>query len=177
MAKCGCAPDRVHRRRHRPDPDREHESAFAETLFGLGALRMSRPERVPLPWRRDRNRTTAELAAFMAPSSSVQADLFTPTGSAADWGEATDRLLGAPDRVLRAELDVTSCRGMYIPPWLDGIRQTELPARRRLAGALSRVHQRLVEPYWTGMRGVIEAERARLQRILADGGVDRLLSE
>lgn len=153
------------------------ESAFAETLFGLGSLRMSRPERVALPWRRDRDRMTSELAAFLAPCSTVQTDLFTPTGSAAEWGEATDRLLGMPDPTMRAELEVTHCRGMNTPPWLDGIGRAELPARRRLAGALTRVHRRLVEPHWPGMRVVIEAERARLQRILAEGGVDRLLSE
>ena len=153
------------------------ESAFTETLFGLGSLRMSRLERIAVPWRRDRDRMTAELAAFLAPSSKVQTDLFTPTGLIAEWGEATDRLLGIPDGTMRGEVEVTHCNGLHAPPWLDGIGEAELGARRRLAGALTRVHRRLVEPYWPGMRVVIEAERARLQRILADGGVDRLLSE
>lgn len=152
------------------------ESSFAETLFGLGALRLSRPDRIAMPWRRDRDRITAELAPFMAPCTTVQADLFTPTGAATEFGDAVDRLLGMSDAVLRAELSVTHCRSKYIPPWLDGIDHGDLTSRRRLAAAIGRVHKRLVEPYWGSMRSVIEAERARLQRALVEGGVDRLLS-
>ena len=152
------------------------ESSFAETLFGLGALRMSRPDRIAMPWRRDRDRITAELAPFMAPLSTVQVDLFTPIGPVSEFGEATDRLLGLPDAVLDAELESTTCRSTYAPPWLSGIDRGEFGARRRLADAIGRVHTRLVEPYWTAMRAVLEAERVRLQRALVEGGVDRLLS-
>lgn len=152
------------------------ESSFAETLFGLGALRMSSPDGIAMPWRRDRDRITAELAPFIAPCTTVQADLFTPTGAASEFGEAADRLLGMPDAMFHAELSVTHCRAKYIPPWLDGIDRGGPATRRRLVGAIARVHKRLVDPYWASMRSVIEAERVRLQRALVEGGVDRLLS-
>lgn len=152
-----------------PDP-------YAETVLGLGALRMARPERIAVPWRRNPDRVTAELAAFLSPGAPVQVDLFTPAGIAADFGTAVDRLLGVPDETLCAEIAALHCHGVRAPAWLDGIGRAELPARRRLVGALRRAYDRYVEPHWPAMRAVLDAERTRLRRLLADGGVEGLLS-
>lgn len=152
-----------------PDP-------YAETVLGVGALRMARPERIAVPWRRTSDRVTAELAAFLNPRGPVQVDLFTPAGTAADFGTAADRLLGVPDETFSAEIAALYRRGLRSPAWLDGIGRAELPARKRLAGALRRAHDRYVEPYWPSMRAVLDAERTRLRRLLADGGVEGLLS-
>ena len=150
---------------------------FAETLLGLGSLRMARRDRIAPPWRRTADRTATELAAFLSPAGVAQIDLFTLTGPAEEFGEAADALLGVPDRNLTAEISaVRCCTRSDDPDWLTGIRRAEQPARRRLVEAVDRTYRRVVEPYWPAMHTALEAERARLQRELADGGVDRLLS-
>ncbi len=148
---------------------------FAETLLGLGALRMARDRLAP-PWRRNADRTATELATFLSPCGVVQVDLFTLTGQADDFDEAAEALLGVPDRTLSAEISVVRCDRPGEPQWLRGISRAELPARRQLVDAVDRTHRRVVEPYWPAMHSALEAERSRLQRELADGGVDRLLS-
>lgn len=149
---------------------------FAETLFGLGALQLARRERIAPPWRRHGDRVTGELAEFLNPCGNVQVDLFTITGQATEFAEAAEALLSAPADALSAEIRTTHCRGLDEPHWLRGIGRAELPARRRLVAAIDRAHRRLVAPYWPAMYAVLDAERARLQRLFADGGVDRLLS-
>jgi DNA-binding transcriptional ArsR family regulator len=150
---------------------------FAETLLGLGSLRMSRRDRIAAPWRRHSDRLTSELADFLTPRGRVQLDLFTLTGQATEFAAGADALLAAPSPALAAEIQVTHCLELTEPPWLRGIGRAELPARRRMVDVIDRAHRRLVEPYWPAMEALLDAERARLQRLLADGGVDRLLSE
>ncbi len=150
---------------------------FAETLLGLGSLRMARQDRIAAPWRRNPDQTARELATFLSPCGVVQIDLFTLTGQADEFGQAAEALLAAPDENLTAEISaVTCCDPTGEPGWLTGIRHAELPARRRLVDAIDRTHRRVVEPYWPAMQSALEAERSRLQRELADGGVDRLLT-
>lgn len=149
---------------------------FAETVLGLASLRMARRDRIAAPWRRHTDRTTSELATFLCPSGRAQADLFTLTGQAADFDTAAEEFLAAPSEAVTAEIQTALYRTSDGPHWLRGISRAELPARRRLIGAVRRTHQRLVEPYWPAMQAALVGERARLQRALADGGVDRLLS-
>ncbi len=137
---------------------------------------MGRQDRVAAPWRRHSDRAVSELANFLSPHGLAQVDLFTLTGPAEDFAQAADAVLGAPDRSLAAEISAVRCRGRGDPRWLAGIRQADRVARRRLVEGIGRTHRRLVEPYWPTMRVALEAEHARLQRELAVGGVDRLLS-
>jgi DNA-binding transcriptional ArsR family regulator len=149
---------------------------FAETLLGLGSLRMARRDRIAPPWRKV-DRATAEVATFLSPHGLAQIDLFTLTGPAEEFGAAAQALLGVPGKNLTAEISaVHRCNSPGDPRWLAGIRRAEQPARRQLVDALHRTHSRMVEPHWPAMRTALEAERARLQRELTGGGVDRLLS-
>jgi len=148
---------------------------FAETVLGLGSLRMTHPDRLAAPWRCSSDRTTSELATFLSPRGVAQIDLFTVTGPAEDFVQAAEAVLGAPDQSLTAEISAVNSSGTD-PTWLAGIRRAELPARRRLAEVIDRTFRRLVEPHWPAMRAALEAERVRLQRQLADGGVEQLLT-
>ena len=117
---------------------------FAETVLGLGALRMARHDRIAPPWRRA-DRTDTELATFLSPRGVVQVDLFTLTGPAGEFAEAAEALLGVPEESLAAEISaVRCCDGSGEPRWLTGIRQAELPARRRLLDAVDRTYRRVV---------------------------------
>jgi DNA-binding transcriptional ArsR family regulator len=148
---------------------------FAETVLGLGSLRMTRRDRLAAPWRTSSDRATSELASFLSPRGVAQIDLFTLTGPAEDFAPAADAVLSAPDQGLTAEISaVNNCP--RDPTWLAGIRRGELPARRRLVQVINRTYRRLVEPYWPAMRAALEAEHARLQHQLADQGVDGLLT-
>jgi len=151
---------------------------FAETVLGVGSVRMARPGRVSAPWQaatRGRYaRAVADLAGFFSPTPTVQLDLFSRIAPAAEFDEGAEGLLAMPDQAFRDEVEVTRCR--TTPSWLRGIERAELPARRRMVDVLERLHRETVLPHWAAITTVLDAERNRLQRLLVEGGVDRLLS-
>jgi DNA-binding transcriptional ArsR family regulator len=152
---------------------------FAETALGLGSLRMARPSQVPALWRSAAakvGRPVAELARFVAPRPTVQLDVFSLTGVASTFEEGVESLLTVPDRRLVDEVRAIPQWTEATPTWLRGIESAALPARRRMVGVLAELHSIGVAPYWPAMSAALAAERARLQRALSEGGVDRLLA-
>lgn len=153
---------------------------FAETMLGVGSLRMAGPAEVTAPWRSVRRGPlagpTADLARFASPKGLVQVDVFSFGGPAGTFAEGAEWLLAAPDALVRDEVGVVHRMRPTVAPWLRDLGSGDLAARRRMAGLMERLHRRAVAPYWPGIEAALEAERCRLQRLMADGGVGALLS-
>jgi DNA-binding transcriptional ArsR family regulator len=155
---------------------------FTETLLSLHALRSRRPSALLDGWaesvRGELGPETALLYALTRTDPLL--DLHTVVGPASSIGEALERLERAPDEQLRRELDVLRPSLERSEPWArawvrdlsDGDRR----ARRELVTRLDDYHKHAVGPYWDTMRRHLEAEAAHRARIMADGGVDRLLA-
>ncbi|MFC0627876.1 winged helix-turn-helix domain-containing protein [Kribbella deserti] len=149
---------------------------FAETALGVGSVRMT--GRPTAPWRAAIRgasaRELAELSLFYCPTPHIQLDLFSRVGPAEDFGTGAEAVLAIPERSFRDEVEVARCR--FTPSWLRGIERAELPARRRMVSVLDRLHRDTVAPHWSAISTALGMEKARLARVLADEGVEGLLS-
>lgn len=149
---------------------------FAETVLGVGSVRMARYPTAP--WLAALRGTSvhelSDLARFFSPTPWIQLDLFSRVGAASEFGEAAERVLAMPDHVFRDEVEVACCR--HTSSWLRGIERAELAPRRRMVSVLERLHADTVAPHWSAISTALEMEKARLSRILADQGVEGLLS-
>jgi DNA-binding transcriptional ArsR family regulator len=107
-------------------------------------------------------------------------DLHTVVGPASSIGEALECLERAPDEQLRRELDVLRPSLERSEPWarawVRDLSAGDRRARRELVRRFDDYHQHAVGPYWDAMRRHLEAEAAHRARIMAEGGVDRLLA-
>lgn len=153
---------------------------FAETILGVGSLRMAAAGDITAPWRSagrgPLSGPTADLARFLSPGRSVQVDVFSMTGAAGTFAEGAEALFAAPDAQIREEVHIVHKGKLAAAPWLREVGAGDLAARRRMAGLVARLHQQAVAPYWAGIEVALEAERARLLGLMAGGGVEALLS-
>lgn len=156
---------------------------LAESLFSLVQLQR-RQQGVLLDGWRQRARhqlpdRARPLLALMRPSGIV--DLHTLIGQAPTVDHALDALHGVRSEHLRAELtEVLRLRpgdeAPWVRAWLRHLADGAPEARRQLGILLRDYHEQAVAPYWEGMRSHIESDRAYRSRVMADGGVDQLLS-
>jgi DNA-binding transcriptional ArsR family regulator len=153
---------------------------FAETMLGVGSLRMAGAGDVTAPWRSARRGVlaapVADLARFVSPGRRVQVDVFSMTGVAGSFAEGAEALLATRDSLIRDEVHIVHKGKVGGVPWLREVGTGDLSARRRMTGLMERLHRQAVAPYWPGIEAALEAERSRLQRLLAGGGLDALLS-
>lgn len=149
---------------------------LAETQMSLRTLQDPAATAEFAGWREavGRRAPTAvlSLGRFLSPVTSGILDLFTLVGPAPDVDGALDRLLGAPG--LGAELAVRHPQDHLRPAWISPA--ADAVSRRRIADVLRAGHRVAVEPFWQGIRNVLEGERQRCARLLVDGGVEALLS-
>lgn len=152
---------------------------LAETILSLGVLRSRREADVFGPWRatarRGLSRAEWELAAFLRPFPNLGIDLFTLTDPAATVEEAQDALLRAPAVSVGREVQVACPDPRHRPRWLDGLQVGTVGARHRLLERLLVVHELGLQPYWPAVCDQLDAERARLERRVADAGIAGLL--
>ena len=155
---------------------------FTETLLSLHALRSRRSSALLDGWAESvRGGLGPETALLYALThTDPLLDLHTVVGPASSIGEALESLERAPDQQLRRELDVLRPSLERSEPWarawVRDLSAGDGRARRELVRRLDDYHQHAVGPYWDAMRRYLEAEAAHRARIMAEGGVDRLLA-
>ena len=155
---------------------------FTETLLSLSALRSRRRSALLDGWAESvRGRLGPETALLyaLAPACATL-DLHTVVGPASSMGEALEFLERAPDEQLRRELGFLGssleCSASWVRSWVRDLSDGDRRARRELVTRFDDYHQHAVGPYWGAMRRYLEAEAAHRARIMAEGGVDRLLA-
>ncbi|WP_063857284.1 MULTISPECIES: helix-turn-helix transcriptional regulator [unclassified Kitasatospora] len=112
--------------------------------------------------------------ASLIPGPGPCFDLGALTGTDTSVQEGLDRLLGAPDELVRLELGhVATPRAD--PRWIRALKEGDLTARQRLADSVAACHRLTVGPYWGRIQAHLDAVRADLARALLGGGVEQLL--
>lgn len=155
---------------------------FTEAVFSLRLLRARRPSPLGSGWL-DRVRpridsTTLPLALLSLVEAVV--DLHGMAAQAPPLPDALRRLAGATE-ALRSATDALDRRAddgsaRSLRPWLRALREGDQRAVGELVGSFCDYYRRAVDPYWRSIRSVVEAERSRCGRLMADGGVARLLA-
>ncbi|MFJ8044358.1 ArsR/SmtB family transcription factor [Kitasatospora sp. NPDC096147] len=151
---------------------------LAETFHGLAKLTGPLGCSQFRPWRRQfGGRLAAELRplASLIPGPGARFDLGALTGTDPSVEVGIDRLLSAPDRLVRLELGPIATP-QADPRWIRALLEGDLTARQLLADSLRASHDATVGPYWARIRAHLDAVRADLARTLLDGGVEQLLA-
>ncbi len=149
---------------------------LAETLFATRLLQRDEPDLFH-GWRQQALRHAAPNTSLLGPlygGNGPLLDLFTLTGHASSLEEGLDALLAAPPWLLRSELDILAAQHPLLPParaLADGDRATRIG----LVAAIRQMHDNAVGPAWSRLRAYLDAVDAEHRRVLATGGVERLL--
>ena len=152
---------------------------LAETMFALSLLRGA--DQVPHglgDWRYSvRGRLTPKMRplAAMAPKGRFGVDLWTLVGEAPTIEQGIRALESMRTADVEAELEFYA-GDCSLPDAAWAIAETGGPGRRALIEAAYATYQALLEPYWPQVSTHLHAERVARGRVLADGGVERLLT-
>jgi DNA-binding transcriptional ArsR family regulator len=115
------------------------------------------------------------VLAHVFPPGTPGLDLSTLVGATTSMEEGLDRLVGAPLRAVRGELEWIGAT-RPLSGWAKSLADREPSARQELAAALADFHEVAVGPHWAKIQSYLHAERAARMRCMADGGLDRLLT-
>ncbi len=159
---------------------------LAETLFSIETLNRRRPGALYAGCRTGQagppppgGPPLGGLADFLA-----FIDLQTVVGQSSSIEQGTEALLAQAPSLLRDEIchaawaQAVSGRGraaLRWPAWIHGL-PGDGRVRRQLAAALRERHDADVGPHWARIRAHLHAERAARARVLAEGGVQQLLT-
>ncbi|GAA3201897.1 winged helix-turn-helix domain-containing protein [Nonomuraea helvata] len=129
-------------------------------------------------WRRTRQVKVSDIRLLLSltPPRGYSPDFLTPGRGGAALEEQLDGLLSTPTPRFREELSYFSDKqpnASSIRALLDG----GAPMLDRLGNAITRYHRAGIAPYKRMLRPHLQADRDRRLHGLADGGVDRLLSD
>jgi DNA-binding transcriptional ArsR family regulator len=154
---------------------------LSESLLSLRLLRHRRPKPLVGGWQRavlgklDR---WIDPLLVLAPTSPL-IDLHTLVGEWSDLDGALESLATAPLARLAGALQplqppAADARG-WVRVWLRALSRGEPRARDELADLARRYHQLAIAPYWDRIHFLLDTERAHHRRVMAEGGVDRML--
>src|SRR5262249_6310332 len=152
--------------------------SFAETITAAELVRRRRPTPMFSPWRQ---RLAGHFGPELRPLASIHPigrpglDIVSVVGPTSTIEEGVDGRLSARRDRLRAEIDHLA---WYHPtvewPWTRLDSDAEL--RRELGTAIAKFHAEAIGPYWTQIRGYLQAERVRQLERLAGAGIDEFLA-
>jgi len=150
---------------------------LAETLL---ATRLLQHDETDLfhGWRQQARRHTAphtSLLGLLYGGNGYLLDLFTIVGRVDGLDEGLDALLAAPASLLRGELDILAGQ-RPLPSAVRALAGGDRAARIELVGAIRQVHDAAIGPRWGRLRAYLDATDAEYGRLLASGGVERLLA-
>jgi len=155
---------------------------LSEALFSLRALRSRTPSALLDGWAESvRARLCPETALLYALSPGCPPlDLHTMVGPVSSIDEALEGLERAPVERLRYELAAIGPsldRSVpWVKSWVRDLSDGDRRARKELVTRFDDYYQHAVGPYWDSIRRYLDAEVTQRARIMAEGGVDRLLA-
>ena len=153
-----------------------------EIANSLDRLQTRRGRWAYAPWYRS---TRSALAADPAlrrmvgsmllplfPRAAYFPDFLTPFESIGGLDAGIKAILATPEARVTNELKMLALVH-HAPKWASRLADGEL--RADLGTALRTYHQQVIQPYDDVMQSALDADRARRERALARGGVERLL--
>lgn len=153
-----------------------------EIANSLDRLQTRRGRWAYAPWYRStRSALTADpvlrrmvgsMLLPLFPRASYFPDFLTPSAGSDGLDAGIDAILTTPQARVTSELK-TLALVHHAPKWAPRLADGSLHAS--LATSLRAYHQQLIQPYQDVMREALDADRARRDRALARGGVERLL--
>jgi DNA-binding transcriptional ArsR family regulator len=146
-----------------------------ELLLSLHLLQQRTGEVVYGAWRRQ-SRTrlpqATRLLMELAPPAGYSPDLLTPPGGLTDLDVALEVVRSVPRRQVQAQLERLGPRPTA---WTRRVATADRSAMELLTQGLRSYHQRILQPYWQGIRDRVAADRTHRTRQLVQHGVDGLL--
>ncbi|MEU6719169.1 winged helix-turn-helix domain-containing protein [Nonomuraea sp. NPDC046802] len=115
------------------------------------------------------------LAPLFPAASSYFPDFLTPSDGAHGLEAGVDAVLSTPRRMLRRELDKLAGRS-GTPSWAWGLADGRMDAFHELSDGLRAYFETTIEPYWSDIQGMVDADRALRGRAYLDGGVGNMLA-
>ncbi|NKY12764.1 winged helix-turn-helix transcriptional regulator [Streptomyces somaliensis DSM 40738] len=153
-----------------------------ETVLSFHRLRDRRGAPVYGEWRSEaRARLNGEtrLLAALIPVRGYFPDFLTPPEGLQGLEAGLEAVRATPPARIRAELSLLASEraaGASRPSWTAALAEGRREPLDRLLGALRGYHRAAVEPYWTSIQALVEADRAARGRALLDGGTEELLA-
>jgi DNA-binding transcriptional ArsR family regulator len=129
-------------------------------------------------WRRQvRARLTPHHQPLLgiAPPWGYSPDFLTPAGVPLGLADGLDEVLSTPRRRLAIDLGRLA-EERALTANARRLAEGDAAAMAQLGGAVRDYYRVGLEPYWNQIETHIHAERARLARVLLDGGVERALT-
>ncbi|MBM7787027.1 ArsR/SmtB family transcription factor [Tenggerimyces flavus] len=149
-----------------------------ETVTSLRTLAGSAANGLHGPWLRDvRPRLAAldlEVLSALVPATGYIPDFLTPapTRRSSSFEAGLRDLSATPLKHVATDLEMLSVS--QPSPVLDRLIASPASALRTIAAELSRYWAVAVEPYWSRVRALLQADLAYRMEELASGGVDQL---
>jgi DNA-binding transcriptional ArsR family regulator len=150
---------------------------LAETLLAARLLHHDHRRDLFGGWRQHVRRQLPSRTGLLRPLFGPTAllDLFTLTGRSGCLDEGLDALLAVPRAQLCREVGVLASR-QTLPPAARALGDGDNDSLLRLATAVRDLHEVAVGRAWTRVHAYLDAANAEQQRLLATGGVERLLA-
>jgi DNA-binding transcriptional ArsR family regulator len=149
-----------------------------EILLSLHLVRQRSCPPLFAEWRRQaRADLPAEgrLVLELARPVGYSPDFLTPGRGVEGLEHGIDLMMSAPRRQVRADLEELA-RWQRPSRWVRRLWEADRGTLHRLGDAVRAYWRKGLEPYWDRVQTHARADRARRMRLLAEGGVERLLS-
>ncbi len=152
----------------------------AETQWVLRILQQSPEAALFSGWRTQALRRSpvyaGALAHFLTPLKGGAADLFTMLGRVRTVEEGVDVLLHLPTGRLHSEFRDIPDIARRIPKWLQPMVSGDISMRQRFAMSLTECYNAFIGQDWPRIHAHLAAECTAGARLVAEGGVEELLS-
>jgi len=134
-----------------------------------------------LPFRQWRDTVRGRLSGAirplvaLAPANGYSPDFLTPAGAADGLESGIDALRSTPADRLAVDLRLVA---RYRPStaWTRALPNRDGEALGHLADLVRGYHRVAIAPYWSRIRAAIAAERSAQTRLMAEQGVERMVS-
>jgi len=158
---------------------------YSEAMFSLGVLRDRRREALFDGWRQQLTDASGGWAGVLSRliGSPPVLDLFTLIGRVRSDEESTQALLSVDRRHLKAEVDAAanwaaanrSSPDSELPAWAFRLPE-DRAVRFAFAARMQACCAAAIGPHWNHIQAHLDAEAAVRARVLAQGGIEQLLS-
>ncbi|WP_344592248.1 winged helix-turn-helix domain-containing protein [Actinomadura vinacea] len=111
----------------------------------------------------------------LCPPSGAFAGFLMPEEGAATWEEGLASVLATPGERIARDLAGLSWKGRP-PGWVSALAARDPRMMKTLERALRDYHHAGIAPYWERIQARIDLDRSCRLRVIAEGGVERLLS-
>jgi DNA-binding transcriptional ArsR family regulator len=160
-------------------------SPLRETMSAVRLLTQPHRQGYHQPWLRAVAPALAELDLTpllqVMPTRTYNPDFLVPppSGPHPHFADELAQVRQTPARQVRAELSrcLHDQHGRRLPPPAQALVEHPLRARALLADTLAACWERLIQPWWRGIRDVLEGDVAHRTRALADGGLGAVLAD